>query len=96
MNTPKYQFYEIVRVGKHCRHRQLIGREGAILGMSQNEQGIWGYAVALQPSGECWDLVEDNLESTGRMERRETFYDGTSVTVTVNPQTSEGEVNEGS
>jgi Immunity protein 31 len=91
---PKYQFYEVVRISKQVKHQHLVGLEGAVLGMSQNEQGQWGYAVTLYETGQCWDLSEEDLEPTGRMDKRETFYDGTSIIVTVDPQTGEGRINE--
>lgn len=89
---PQYQFYEVVRVGPNCLHPQLVELEGVILGMSQEDSGAWGYAIMLRPSGVCWDIHETDLESTGKMESRESIYDGTTVHVIVDPTTSEGSI----
>jgi len=38
----KYQFYEIVRVIRNDPEvENLMGQQGAILGMSQDEHGVW-------------------------------------------------------
>ena len=35
-------------------------------------------------------LTEDELETTGKMDKRETFYSNTTLKVKVNPETGEG------
>jgi hypothetical protein len=92
MMASKYQFYEIVRVSEQCVREQVAGLEGVILGMAQDEQGRWSYAVHLYELGESWHLFEDELEPTGRMSSREEFYDGTHITVVVDPETGEGRI----
>jgi hypothetical protein len=86
---PKYDFYEIVRVISPKKR----GHEGAVLGRAQNENGKWGYAVALYSDDKLvWDFQEDELEPTGRKDRRESFYDGTTIRVQVDPDTGEGTI----
>jgi hypothetical protein len=85
---PEYDFYEIVRVISPKKR----GYEGAILGMSQNDLGKWGYAVFLYEENTVWDFQEDELEPTGRKDRRESFYDGTTIRVQVDPDTGEGTI----
>ncbi|HEU5012187.1 MAG TPA: Imm31 family immunity protein [Roseiflexaceae bacterium] len=90
--NPRYQFYEVVRVGPTCPHTQLVGLEGVILGMSQEDSGAWGYAVMLRISGTCWDLRETDLEFTGVMESRASIYDGTKITVRIDPTSGDSTI----
>lgn len=90
---PKYQFYEIVRVTTQLpKLNKIAGMEGAILGRSEESIGNWGYAVYIYSLQETWDVPENALEATGRMDRRETFYDGASISVRVDPETGEGKL----
>jgi hypothetical protein len=86
----KYQFFEIVRVTPKHKRKQFAGKEGAILGMAQNDQGQWEYSITFTGTGENYGFYEDELEPTGKMDKRESFYDGSSVTVKVDPKTGEG------
>lgn len=96
MAKPKYQFYEVVRINATKPDSiqrgisKVNGLEGAILGMSQDSQGIWGYAVSIYSLETVWDILEHELEPTGKMDSRDTFYDGSSISVEVNPDTGEG------
>ncbi len=87
-----FQFYEIVKVSYKCEIPELVGLEGTVLGMAQNDQGEWGYAISIHDLDECWDLMEEELESTGRMNRRENFYDGTHIRARVDLETGEGKI----
>ena len=88
----QFQFYEIVRVAAHYEGVDVVGLEGAILGMSDDERGDWGYAVHLFTLRETWDFPESDLESTGKIGRREDFYDGSAIKVFVHPDTLEGDI----
>ena len=82
----KYRFYEVVQIADNCdRLKQLAGLEGAVMGMAQDEDGSWGYAVFIYQLGESWHVLEAELQPTGRMDRRESFYDGTPVVVIWHP-----------
>ena len=87
----KFRFYEIVRVKSNYKRTNLIGEEGAILGMAEDE-GKWSYAVSLYSKGKSYSFNEEDLEPTGKMDKRESFYDGSSVTVKVDPKTSKGRI----
>jgi hypothetical protein len=88
-----FQFYEIVRIREGLPGMQKYGGlEGAILGMAQEADGSWGYAVSLYSDGFTYDVTDREIESTGRMDRRESFYDGTSVRVSVDSETGEGSI----
>lgn len=43
----------------------------------------------LRISGTCWDLRETDLAFTGTMESRESMYDGTKITVRIDPTSGE-------
>jgi hypothetical protein len=89
MAPAKFRFYEVVRVIS----QKALGQEGAVLGMADDEHG-WGYAVSLYSTGICTDFSEEELEATGRMDRRETFYDDDEphIRVAVDPATGKGRI----
>lgn len=89
----RFQFYEVVVVVDNNNEslQALIGREGTILGMAQEEESEeWGYVVSIESIGETWDIAERYLESTGKFRKRSDFYSGESVKVKVDPKTGEG------
>ena len=93
----KFQFYEVVRVINcdQIKNKDLLGEEGTVLGMSQNEEdGHWVYAVSMPSTGTNNCIREDSLESTGRMKQRSDFYSGDSIRVIVDPETGEGSIKE--
>lgn len=88
-----YKFYEVVKVvSNNSALSEINDHEAAVLGMVENDNGKWCYSVHLLDSGESWDVMENDLKSTGRMMLREDFYDGDSVTVGVDPLTGEGNI----
>lgn len=91
--SKKFDFYEVVTVigTSHEQLSTILGEEGTVLGMSQDEEsGMWGYAVSMTSSGEVWDIDEEHLESTGQKKNRADFYTGDSVHVKVDPESGEG------
>ena len=91
----KYNFYDIVKVHSDKNSlREINNCEGAILGMSQNEEtGCWGYGVSIyKDNGLCWSIKEEDLQPTGKKGKRSDFYTGESVRVRVDPKTGEGEI----
>ncbi len=86
-----YKFYEVVMiVSNKPSLAEINGEEAAIMGMAENDDGQWCYAVNILNSDDGWDVMESDLQSTGRMMSREDFYDGESVTVEVDSITGEG------
>lgn len=84
---PSFQYYEEVRIKNSPRYPQLVGKVGVVLGMAQDEQGHWSYAVAISTTHETWrtwSMLETQLQSTGKMMNHSDFYDGTKITVIVN------------
>jgi hypothetical protein len=93
MTNPRFRFYEVVRIRDGVVDKpEIAGAEGAILGMARELNGDWSYGVYLYERGHVAHLSEDELEPTGRMDSRESFYSGESVAVEVNPITGEGRV----
>ncbi len=80
----KFTFYEVVVINsQEKKHKKINAKEGVIMGMAQNDDGEWGYAVNVQDDG--WDINEKYLESTGKVLKREDFYNEIDkVTVIVN------------
>jgi len=89
---PKYRFYEVVKVATEFKYREVAGLQGVILGMSQNGQDMWGYAVSIDELDETWDILETDLEFTGIIHTRDDYYDKLVMKVLVDPITGEGEI----
>jgi len=90
-----FDFYEIVRIGKSnsAELSEIVGQEGAVLGRSYDEiEKQWWYAIFVMKHQECWHVPEQSLERTGRFSKREEFYDGSSIRVSVDPETGEGRI----
>lgn len=80
----KFEFFEKVRIVTRSGTKQSVnGAIGAVLGKVQDEGGIWYYAVHVYGDNRGWDFVEDELEATGEFDKRESFYDGSSIRVRV-------------
>jgi hypothetical protein len=88
---PLFQFFEVVLVSPRCtRLAHLAGQEGAVLGRAHTDSRGWSYAVHLYELDRTWSFRENELEPTGKMDSRESFYDGTVARVTVDPRTGGG------
>ena len=89
----KYQFYEKVRVSERCtRSSHLIGFQGTVLGRAENDLEEWSYAIHLDQLNETWNFLENELESTGTVARREDYYDDSNIVIKVDPITGEGQI----
>jgi hypothetical protein len=85
--SPKYEFYEKVRVVIHAPHTRTVSDElAAVVGRAQDECGAWFYGIYVYSTGAGWDVAENELRSTGEFDRRETFYANASVRVRVDEQ----------
>ena len=79
----KFDFFEKVKVTHPSKeYKKINNRIGVILGMSQDNEEDWGYAVTIDNI--CWDIAEKYLVSTGKFAKREDFYDGDSIIFKVN------------
>ncbi len=73
-HPPKYGFYEVVRVGAGSGLDNLVGLEGAVIAISEEEDDRWGYDIYIYSLGETRTLPEEDLEPTGRVDREERFF----------------------
>ena len=90
---PKFKFYEVVEIAsKRKQLAQINGLSGAVLGMEKNCDGDWFYAISIFETQEGWDVMEKELNSTGKMMKREDFYSEESVTVEVDLVSGEGKI----
>lgn len=86
----KFSFYEVVEINPERPDlKEIEGLRGVVLGMVENEQGNWVYAVHMLSTEESWDVLESELISVGEFMTREDFYDGGSAKVEVDPETGE-------
>lgn len=90
----RYCFYEVVLVEADAPVREdLKGSAGIIVGMSEDDNGCWEYAVQLpKHDNECWQIAEGFLKATGKRVNREDLYNGDSELVRVDPDTGDGEI----
>jgi hypothetical protein len=79
-----FAYYEVVKIRSTpgTIRDGIAELEGAVLGVSEEKGEIVSYAVSVyEREGVCWSLTPSDLEATGRHDRRETFYDETSIRV---------------
>jgi hypothetical protein len=77
---PKFQFYEIVRINSNNPElAEIQGETGAILGRSDEENGLYSYGVFIDRDEICWCVAEEDIESTGVVLQRADFYDDNRV-----------------
>ena len=89
--SAKYKFYEVVKVvSSNPDLAEINNQEAAIMGMVENNNSKWSYAVHILETEDGWDVDEEELQSTGRMMCESDFYDGESVTVVVDSKTGTG------
>lgn len=91
--TNKFNFYDVVKVvSTKISLRNINDSEGVILGMSQNEAtGRWGYAVSIyKDEGLVWDVMEEDLKSTGKKVDSKSFQTGDVIKVQVDPKSGKG------
>ena len=85
---PLFDFYDVVQVVDVDGGIEEIDRKfGIILGMAQQEDGSWSYAVDVYADLECneridgWSVAEENLTATGRHVSEDHVYGGETVKV---------------
>ena len=89
--TARYDFYEKVLVNTDDSSYSEINRKvAAVLGRSHSKNG-WIYAIHIYENPEeVWDAPEHILVPTGDFDRRETFYDGSSIRISKNGEPLDG------
>lgn len=82
----KFEFLEVVTASvDRVEITEVDGMEGTILGMAENDDGEWGYAVHFDAMGITYYLMEDEMLHTGKYRKQEEFYDGSAARVRVGP-----------
>ncbi|WP_392562171.1 Imm31 family immunity protein [Orbus sturtevantii] len=72
--TEKLCFYEEVEILPTTMLKQFIGKKGAIVGISEEDGILYGYAVLIHGREEidCFDAKD--VKPTGKRFKREDFY----------------------
>ena len=84
MQDAQFDFYEKVLIeSTRPELAQINGKLAAVLGRAQGDDGRWSYAAHVYDNDECFSCNEDDLKPTGEFDRRETFYDGISIRVSL-------------
>ena len=101
----KLDFYEVVEVSpksgkldlsdldtRKFNYQVLVGKQGTVIGMVQNDDGAWLYDVCFKREDDRFTFREEDLVSTGIKRSRSEFYTGDSVRIRVDPNTGEGKI----
>ncbi|WP_010304091.1 Imm31 family immunity protein [Candidatus Odyssella thessalonicensis] len=93
MLRSRFDFYEVVRVRSNLpEYVRIDNLLGTVLGMSQDSEGRWAYALEIEDSDEAWMVWEECLISCNEFKNREDFYSNSSLKVVVDPKTGEGQL----
>jgi hypothetical protein len=93
---PDFDYYEkVVVTTTNPSLSEIDGEIAAVLGRACGEDCRWSYAVSIDRTGICWSCTEDDLRSIGEFDRRETFYDGTSMRVSQSGDVTGGTTRDG-
>jgi hypothetical protein len=83
--TRRFAYYEVlvVRTTPQTVKDEIVGKTGAVLGISVPKAAgrRVSYALGGYDFDETCMVPEDELDSTGRIDRREDFYGGESIRV---------------
>jgi len=92
--SARLSFYEVVQIkSDRTALSEINGLSGAILGMAQNDDGDWVYAVHIFDTEDSWDIREVELAPTGKVMSRSDFYDEDDVVqIEVDPDSREGKL----
>ena len=80
--TARFGFFEkVVIESDNPNYTEINHKVAAVLGKAHSENG-WTYSVHIYDSpAEGWVVPEHMLVPTGEFDKRETFYDGSSIRV---------------
>lgn len=74
MNTRKVDFYQEVIVKSSYDNKKYIGKKGVVLGISEENGVIYGYAIFFPSEGNSIYIERDHFETTGIKFKKEDFY----------------------
>jgi len=83
----RFLFYEVVRVrNDNPELAEIHGELGAVVGVADSSKGPVEYGVLVFRDEMCWQVSEDDLESTGKCLSRDELYSGERVRVRVDEE----------
>lgn len=74
MGMQKLDFFQEVQVGTYCLNKLYHGKKGVVLGISEEDGVVYGYAVLIHGADETVYFDMKDLTPTGKMFLREDFY----------------------
>jgi hypothetical protein len=74
----RFGFYEKVTIVRSEKFPEYVGKTGIVTGVSEDDSGIYGYAVFFLDEGENCYFRPDDLEGTGEFVDRSLLYDENS------------------
>ncbi|MFP3943069.1 MAG: Imm31 family immunity protein [Alphaproteobacteria bacterium] len=91
MSAAKFDFYEVVTVcSQNSELTEINGMSGVVLGMEQEDDGSWHYAVDIPELEDGWSIGESDLIPTGKRMKREDLYSDALIRVEVARDTGVG------
>ena len=87
----RFGFYEKVTIVRSEKFPQHVGKVGIVTGISEDDTGIYGYAVSFLDEGENHYFYPDDLEGTGEFVDRSLVY-GERVHVRVRVTDGKGSI----
>ena len=70
----KIDFYSEVEVLPTTKHKQYSGMKGVVMGVSEEDDILYGYAVLLHDKDTIDFFNKEDLIPTGKKFKREDFY----------------------
>ncbi len=73
MTMERIAFYQEIQVSIECRSPEFRGLKGAVLGISEEDGVVYGYAVLLHGESTTTYFEKDELTATGKQFSREDY-----------------------
>jgi hypothetical protein len=71
----KYGFFEKVKIISSDKFPASVGRIGIVIGVSEDESKVYGYAISFLEGDEGLFFVPEELQGTGEFVDRSLLYD---------------------
>ncbi|GHT97751.1 hypothetical protein AGMMS49545_24160 [Betaproteobacteria bacterium] len=83
MTQMRIDFYQEVEIVRNAKNSAYAGQKGVVMGVSEEDGVLYGYAVAINGKDAVVSFDKEDVVPTGVKFKREDFYDGSHVTVSV-------------
>jgi hypothetical protein len=70
----KIDFYQEVEVVSNAKNKAYAGQKGVVMGISEEDGILYGYAVTIHGMETCVCFDKDEVVPTGVKFKREDFY----------------------